>query len=108
MMHFPVTRLVYANVYAGVAFEREMEPVFSASILAPELPEDLREFARQPRMVKDELLLTISAGRFSPVVSTAVMGTAEVLAGTSGSMVVESQDEALRAVSCLAAPCISR
>ena len=70
-MHFPVTRLVYANVYAGVAFVREMEPVFSASILAPELPEDLREFARQPRMVKDELLLTISAGRFSPVVSTA-------------------------------------
>lgn len=71
MTRFHVTRLVYANVYTGVVFDREYEPTFMVSILDSELPEELREFARQPRMVKDEMLLTISAGKFSPVVSMA-------------------------------------
>lgn len=71
MISFPVTRLVYANVYEGVKFEREYEPTFTVSILDAELPEELREFARQPKVVNGENLLAISAGKFRPQVTMA-------------------------------------
>ncbi|MBQ0859506.1 hypothetical protein KBW96_19605, partial [Acinetobacter baumannii] len=66
-----VTRLVYANIYSGVVFERGEEPTFMVSILDAEFPEELREFARQPRVVNGENLLAISAGKFRPQVAMA-------------------------------------
>lgn len=70
MKHFPVSRLVYANVYHGMVFDREYEPTYMVSILDAELPEELREFARQPKVVNHESLLAISAGKIKPVVMT--------------------------------------
>lgn len=71
MRVFSVTRLVYANVYNGVVFERGDEPTFTVSILDAEFPEELREFARQPKVVNGENLLAISAGKVRPQVTMA-------------------------------------
>lgn len=67
---FKISEAFYPSVYEGFQFHGDDKPTFGVTIKAEELPESLRPYARAPRDKMGHNLITISAGKIAPIITT--------------------------------------